>query len=107
MVEPIGGEGNQGDTAVASGRFLWLLCALGLSWRLVIAARTPLPSEDGVNYLWMAERFAQLDARAALSEVFPPLLPLLTALPVKLGIDPFRAAQLVLCACGAAALPFL
>jgi hypothetical protein len=84
-----------------------MLCVLGLVWRLAISALTPLPSEDGVNYLWMAERLAHLDARAALSEVFPPLLPLLTALPIALGVEPFRAAQLVLCLCGAAALPFL
>ncbi|MHC5071182.1 MAG: hypothetical protein ACYTGO_11930, partial [Planctomycetota bacterium] len=59
-----------------SWRFVWTLVALGFLWRVLIAALTVVPSEDGANYLWMAERFAAGDATGALSEVFPPLMPL-------------------------------
>lgn len=75
---------------------LYPILALGFIWRICISWLTPIPSEDGVNYLWMAERLAEGEASLALSEVFPPLLSLLTAVPVALGLDPFRAAQLIL-----------
>ena len=55
----------------------------------------------------MAERFAAGAPGDALSEVFPPLLSMLTAVPVALGIDPFRAGQVVLAIAGALSLPFL
>lgn len=72
--------------------------------RAFASALAPIPAEDAANYLWMAQRFADLDAASALSEVFPPLLSLLTAPFVALSIDPFRAGQLVTAACGAAAV---
>lgn len=100
-------EENTSQGCAASARFLLGLVAVGILWRALIAALTPLPSEDGANYLWMAERFAAGDAGAALSEVFPPLLPLLTAIPVSWGIDPFRAGQAVLILVGALSLVFL
>ena len=81
--------------------FLGLLVVLGFSWRLVISTLTVVPREDGVNYLWMAERFAAGEACTALSEVFSPLLPLVIAIPVALGIEPFFAGQLVLALIGA------
>jgi hypothetical protein len=74
---------------------------VALLWRALLAARTPIPSEDGVNYLWSAERFALGDFASGLAEVFPPLLSLLVAPFVALGLDPFRAAQGVLCVLGA------
>jgi hypothetical protein len=74
---------------------------LFLGWRLLIAWLTPIPAEDGVNYLWMAERFAAGEPRLALSEVFPPLWPLLASVPIALGIEPFTAARLVAALCGA------
>ncbi len=55
------------------------LVLVAFAWRLVLVARTPVPSEDGVNYLWMAEQFARGDFTTPLSEVFPPLLALLMA----------------------------
>lgn len=72
------------------------LCAFGFAVRVAVALLTPVPAEDAANYLWMAERFAALDAASALSEVFPPGLPLLVAPVVALGVDPFRGGQLVL-----------
>ena len=80
------------------------ILALGFLWRLYISWRTPIPSEDGVNYLWMAERFAEAEFALGLSEVFPPLLSLLTALPIAAGLDPFLSAQLVLCLGGTLAI---
>lgn len=85
-------------------RLLYPMLGLGFLWRLYIAWRTPIPSEDGVNYLWMAERFAEGEFTQGLSEVFPPLLSLLAALPIALGLDPFRSAQLVLCLGGTLAI---
>jgi hypothetical protein len=55
------------------------LLVMAFAWRAVLVWRTPVPSEDGVNYLWMAEQFAAGDFVTPLSEVFPPLLGLLMA----------------------------
>lgn len=67
------------SAVLPTARSLCLLVVVALAWRLLLAALTPVPSEDGVSYLWMAQRFAQGDWRAPLAEVFPPLLPLLMA----------------------------
>ncbi|MCB9888969.1 MAG: hypothetical protein H6836_05280 [Planctomycetes bacterium] len=88
----------------ASPAFLAVVAALGLSWRLLVSSWTVLPREDGVTYLWMAERFAAGDVSAALGQVFPPLTSLLIAVPVAFGVEPFAAGQLVLAVCGAAAI---
>lgn len=80
----------------------FVLAAFGL--RAFASALAPIPAEDAANYLWMAQRFAEGDAAGALSEVFPPLLSLLTAPFVALSLDPFRAGQLVTALCGAAAV---
>ena len=88
---------------VTQKELVWIALA-GLLLRLVVGFATPIPAEDGVNYLWMAERFAALDPRAALSEVFPPLHPLLTAPWIALGLEPFRAGQLVAALAGVAIL---
>ena len=80
---------------------IWAWFGVALAWRLLLAARTPVPSEDGASYLWMAQRFAEGDAAAALGEVFPPGLPLLVAPWLALGADPLRAAQVVLAVAGA------
>ncbi len=77
----------------------FVLAAFGL--RVFASALAPIPAEDAANYLWMAQRFAAGDAAAALTEVFPPLLSLLTAPFLLLPIDPFRAGQLVTAVCGA------
>ncbi|MFO1030120.1 MAG: hypothetical protein U1F60_03490 [Planctomycetota bacterium] len=66
-------------------RALWLAAVLLAAWSLVLARRSPLPSEDGVSYLWIAERFAAGDFAAALSTVFPPGYPLLLAPWIWLG----------------------
>ncbi|MCU0866702.1 MAG: hypothetical protein MUC36_23205 [Planctomycetes bacterium] len=76
-----------------SQRALWGLGALLAAWSLLLAYRSPVPSEDGVSYLWIAERFAAGDFAAALSTVFPPGYPLLLAPFVALGLDVERAAQ--------------
>lgn len=80
--------------------FFSLLIALGFAWRLFVGSRMVVPREDGVNYLWMAERFAEGEVVTALSEVFSPLLALLIAIPVALGLEPFFAGQLVLALAG-------
>ena len=85
-------------------RRLYSILVAGFVWRLYVAWLTPLPSEDGVNYLWMAERFAEGEFTQGLSEVFPPLLSLLAAVPIALGLDPLPAAQLVLCVGGSLAI---
>jgi len=56
---------------------------------------SPVPSEDGVSYLWMAQQFAAGQWADALSMVFPPGYPLLVAPFVALGLDAERAAVLV------------
>ncbi|MCA8948982.1 MAG: hypothetical protein KDE27_05735, partial [Planctomycetes bacterium] len=72
----------------------------------VLTSLRPVPSEDGVSYLWMASRFAAGDWQGALSMVFPPGFPLLVAPFVALGLAPERAADLVnACAFGATLLP--
>lgn len=71
--------------APTNSRALWLTAALLATWSLVLAWRSPVPSEDGVSYLWIAERFAEGDFAAALSTVFPPGYPLLLAPWIWLG----------------------
>lgn len=82
---------------------LWLMVG-ATCWRWLLATRTPVPAEDGANYLWMAERFAALDAAAALSEPFSPLWPLLLAVPIACGAPPLPAGQVLGCVLGGLAL---
>jgi hypothetical protein len=82
---------------------LWLTVA-AVCWRCLLATRTPVPAEDGVNYLWMAQRFAHGDASGALSEPFAPLWPLLLAVPVGLGAEPVLAGKVLGCLCGGLSL---
>jgi len=93
-----------GGSCAADWRFIWKLVVLGFLWRLVIAVLTVVPSEDGANYLWMAEHFADGNATDALGEVFPPLMPLLMAPLIWLGADPFRGGQVLLALAGALAV---
>ena len=58
-------------------RAVWCVVAAAIVWRWLLAVRTPVPSEDGVSYLWMAQRFAAGDFARGLGEVFPPGFPLL------------------------------
>jgi hypothetical protein len=86
-------------------KLLWIAVA-AVMWRWMLAARTPVPSEDGVSYLWMAERFAAGDFSTPVGEVFPPLLPLLCAVPMCLGLPAVLAGPLVCSVCaGLAAFP--
>lgn len=91
-----------------SRRAIWALVAATVAWRSVLAVRTPVPSEDGASYLWMAQRFAAGDFAAGLGEVFPPGLPLLLAPWLWFGGDAFATAQAfgVLCA-AATVLPLV
>jgi hypothetical protein len=57
-----------------------------IGWQLVLSSRTPVPSEDGVSYLWMAQQFAGGGWRDALAMVFPPGFPLLCSPWVALGL---------------------
>ena len=81
-----------------------VLVILGFALRVFVGDGVYVPREDGVNYLWMAERFAAGDAGLALSEIFSPLLALVIAVPVACGVEPLRAAQLVLAVAGSLAI---
>ena len=81
----------------------WIVLG-ALLWRALLAWRTPVPAEDGVTYLWMAQQFAGGRAADALSEPFSPLWPLLLALPIRLGVEPVFAAQVLGSLCGALAV---
>jgi len=81
---------------------VWTVVAAAIAWRWLLAARTPVPSEDGVSYLWMAQRFAAGDLAAGLGEVFPPGFPLLLAPWSWCGGEPFVTAQVFGVACAAA-----
>ena len=98
-------SGDPAETAAgrcaASWSFIWTLVWLGFLWRLLISSMTPVPSEDGANYLWMAEQFAAGEPAQALSEVFPPLLSMLLAPWIWFGADPFRSGQVLLAMVGA------
>jgi hypothetical protein len=63
----------------------WLVAAFAAATVLLLAARSPVPSEDGVSYLWMAQQFAAGRWGEGLSAVFPPGFPLLLAPLVALG----------------------
>ena len=76
-----------------NARALTLIGALLAGWVLLLAATTPVPSEDGVSYLWMAQRFAAGDCTAALATVFPPGYSLLLAPAIALGAAPEAAAH--------------
>ena len=76
-------------------RSLRLMVLVAFLFRAFVSALTGVPSQDGTNYLWMAERFGAGDACAGLDEVFPPLWPLLVAPLTWLGLDTFRMGQLV------------
>lgn len=89
---------------VLDRRVIGGVVAVGAMLRAFVAMLTPLPAEDAANYLWMAQQFAAGEVAAALSEVFPPLPGLLVAPFVAVGIDAFRAGQLVMVLCGALAL---
>ncbi len=81
-------------------RAVWCVVAAAIVWRWLLAVRTPVPSEDGVSYLWMAQRFAAGDFARGLGEVFPPGFPLLLSPWLWLGGDAFATAQVfgIVCA---------
>ncbi|MBK8977018.1 MAG: hypothetical protein IPM29_13975 [Planctomycetes bacterium] len=79
--------------------------AVALALRAVAALLTGMPSQDGVSYLWMADRIAAGEPRAALGEVFPPLWPLAVGLGLApTAADPFRVAQALAALSGALAV---
>lgn len=82
-------------------RTIALLVGAALAWRLVLAARTPVPSGDGCSYLWIARQFAEGRFALGLSEVFPPGFPLLCAPFVALGIDPWSVGLWICCSTAA------
>ncbi|MGE3172217.1 MAG: hypothetical protein AB7O97_06275 [Planctomycetota bacterium] len=90
--DPAADPGPERERAQRHRALLWL-CVAAVCGRWLLAARTPVPAEDGVNYLWMAQRFAAGDAAAALAEPFSPLWPLLLALPIACGAPAFLAGQ--------------
>lgn len=71
------------------------LAALAVFWVWAYALVRPVPSEDGVSYLWMAQQFAAGEWGAALSMVFPPGYPLLVAPLVSCGMAVEPAADAV------------
>lgn len=80
----------------------WLaVAALALLFRIWLSCSTPVPAEDGANYLWMAERFAEGDFVAPIGEVFPPLGAMLAAVPIACGAPPVAATQGLMALAGA------
>ena len=72
------------------------LCAgAAVVWVVVLAWHRPVPSEDGVSYLWMAQQFAAGDWAGATATVFPPGFPMLVALAVGFGLEVECAANVV------------
>lgn len=88
----------------AERRQLLALCVAAACWRWLLAMHTPVPAEDGVNYLWMAQQFAAGGFATPLSEPFPPAWPLLLAVPIACGADPITAAAVLNCLLGAVAV---
>ncbi|MCR9247130.1 MAG: DUF2029 domain-containing protein [bacterium] len=80
---------------MAPGVILGACAGAAVIWVFVLAWHRPVPSEDGVSYLWMAERFAAGDWHAGLSTVFPPGFSLVTAPFVALGLSLECAANVV------------
>ncbi len=80
---------------------LTAVLAVTVGLRVTLAVRTPVPCEDGVSYLWMAQRLAAGEFGAAFGEVFPPGFPLLLAPWLRLGGEPFATAQIFGIACAA------
>jgi len=96
--------GAGGALTVQQQRALLWLMSGAACWRWLLGAHTPVPSQDGVNYLWMAEQFARWEPAAALSEPFSPLWPLLLSLPIALGAESVIAAKALGSLLGALAL---
>jgi len=86
-----------GRLPACAARQVWLVALGALAWQGLLALRTPVPSEDGVCYLWMAQQFAAGEWSQALSMVFPPGFPLLLAPWLALGLP----AEPVGIVCGA------
>ncbi len=84
---------------------LLLVGALTAVWVAILFVRTPVPGEDGVSYLWMAQQFAAGRWHDALNPVFPPGYPLLLAPWLWCGADPERAACAVSTTCLLLTLP--
>ncbi|MEM7199613.1 MAG: hypothetical protein AAF628_05065 [Planctomycetota bacterium] len=96
------------EAAALGSRRWWVgLLTAAAAWRALISWRTPIPAEDGANYVWMAEQFAAGRPCQALGEVFPPLTGAWCAWPIWLGLEPFRAAQLALAVAGVAAVVWM
>lgn len=84
---------------------LLLVGALAAIWVAILFVRTPVPGEDGVSYLWMAQQFAAGRWHEGLGTVFPPGYSLVLAPWLWCGGDPERVACAVSTACLLLALP--
>jgi hypothetical protein len=78
-----------------AARAVVLPAAALLLGTLLLGAVTPVPSEDGVSYLWLAQRFAAFDFVAGTDTPFPPGYPLLLAPWLALGAPPELVALLL------------
>jgi hypothetical protein len=84
----------------------WLLLLLAGVVRAMVCLRTAVPSRDGAQYLWLAERAASGDLHGLFATVFPPGYPLLTGALLWLvpALDPFAAGQITSAGCAALAV---
>lgn len=84
----------------------WLLLLLAAVVRAMVCLRTAVPSRDGAQYLWLAERAAAGDLHGLFATVFPPGYPLLTSalLAICPSVDPFLAGQITSAGCATLAV---
>jgi hypothetical protein len=80
-----------------------LVFGMALLVRLLHGWRVDMPSNDGVQYLWQALRFAEGDLAGGMQSALPPGLGFALAPWVALGLEPEIAAELLLSFCGAGA----
>jgi len=85
----------------------WLLLLLAVLMRVVGCVLRPIPSRDGVAYLWMAEQWAANGLGALFDSVFHPLYPFAVGLLLRAvpgSIDTVVAGQIVAAGCSALAV---
>jgi hypothetical protein len=85
----------------------WLLFALAVAMRVLGCLLRPIPSRDGVAYLWLAEQWRNGDLGALFDTVFHPLYSFAVGLLLRLapGLDVVVAGQIV--AAGSSAIAVL
>lgn len=88
-------------------RRIWLLFALAVAMRVLGCVLRPIPSRDGVAYLWLAEQWRHGDLGALFDTVFHPLYPFVVGSLLHLvpALDATIAGQIVAAGSSAFAVP--